>query len=54
MANATPDSRMPRRFNAITSRIATTQNNTLCWATNGIAEPMFDIAEAVETATVRT
>ena len=54
MANATPDSRIPRRFNAITSRIALTQNSTLWLATNGIAEPMFDIADAVETATVRT
>ncbi len=28
--------------------------NTLWSATNGKAEPMFDIAEAVETATVST
>ena len=54
MANASPDSRIPRRFNAVTSRIAATQNHTLWWATIGTAEPMFDIADAVETATVRT
>ena len=54
MANAAPDSRIPRRFNAITSRMAATENNTLFCATTGTAEPMFDIADAVETATVRT
>jgi hypothetical protein len=54
MANATPDSRTPRRFSAITNRIAHTQNSTLWLATNGTADPMFDMADAVETATVRT
>ncbi len=54
MANATPDSRTPRRFSAITSRMEATQKNTLCSATIGMAEPMFAIADAVETATVRT
>lgn len=54
IAKATPDSRTPRRFNAITNRMAATQKNTLCSATIGTAEPMLAIAEAVETATVRT
>ena len=54
MANAVPDSRMPRRFIDIRIRIAATANHTLCWATNGTADPMFDIAEAIDTATVST
>jgi hypothetical protein len=35
------------------SRIAATANKTLCSLMNGIAEPMFDIAEDIDTATVR-
>ena len=31
-----------------------TANSTLCWATKGTADPMFDIAEDIETATVST
>ena len=54
MAKAVPDSRMPRRLIAVSSTIATTANNTLCWAMNGTAEPMLDIAEAIDTATVST
>ncbi len=54
MANAVPDSRMPRRFSDASSRIATTANSTLCWAMNGTAEPMFAIAEDIDTATVST
>ena len=45
---------MPRRFIDASIRIATTANNTLCWSTNGTAEPMFDIAEDIDTATVST
>ena len=45
---------MPRRFIDVSSRIATTANNTLCWAMNGTAEPMFDIADDIDTATVST
>ncbi|ETZ99785.1 hypothetical protein I547_5334 [Mycobacterium kansasii 824] len=44
----------PRRFIAVTSTMALTAKNTLCSYTKGIAEPMFDIADAIETATVRT
>ena len=36
------------------SRIATTANNTLWVAMNGTADPLFDIAEDIDTATVRT
>ncbi len=34
--------------------MAATANNTLCSATNGTADPMFDAAAEIETATVRT
>ena len=54
IANAVPDSRMPRKFMEAKSRIAMTANNTLCVAMNGIAEPIFDIAEDIDTATVST
>ena len=53
MANAVPDSRMPRRFTAVNTTIAATPNATLCWAMNGTAEPMLAMADAVDTATVR-
>ena len=52
MANAVPDSRIPRRLTAVNSTMAVTANATLCWAMKGTAEPMLDIAEAIETATV--
>ena len=45
---------MPRRFSAVSSAIAVTANATLWWAMNGTAEPMLDIAEAIDTATVST
>ena len=54
MANAVPDSRMPRRFIDARSRIAMTANNTLCSLMNGTADPMLDIADAIDTATVST
>ncbi len=54
MANAVPDSRMPRRLIDARIRIAMTANNTLCWLMNGTADPMFDIAEDIDTATVST
>ena len=53
MAKRVPDSRMPRRLAAVNNTIAVTANATLCWAMNGTAEPMLDIAEAIDTATVR-
>ena len=31
-----------------------TANNTLCSSMNGTADPMFDIAEDIDTATVST
>ena len=31
-----------------------TANNTLCSLMNGTAEPMFDIADDIDTATVST
>ena len=54
IANAVPDSRMPRRFSDASTRMAATANSTLCWAMNGTADPMFDIADAIDTATVST
>ena len=54
MANAVPDSRIPRRLAAVISTIADTAKITLCSAMNGTAEPMLDIAAATETATVST
>jgi hypothetical protein len=54
IANAVPDSRIPRRFAAVSSTMATTAKRTLCSAMNGTAEPMLDIAEAIDTATVST
>ena len=54
MAKAVPDSRRPRRFAEARIRIAMTANNTLCWLMNGTADPMLDIADAIDTATVST
>ena len=54
MANAVPDSRIPRRFMDARSKIAITANNTLWVSMNGTADPMFDIADDIDTATVRT
>ena len=54
MAKADPDSRIPRRLTAVSSTIAVTAKATLWWATNGRADPMFDIADAIDTATVKT
>ncbi len=54
IANAVPDSRIPRRFIDASSRIAITANNTLWVLMNGTADPMFDIADDIETATVST
>ncbi len=54
MAKAVPDSRIPRRLSEARIKMAATANSTLCWAMNGTADPMFDIAEAIDTATVRT
>ena len=54
MANAVPDSRIPRRLIAVSSTMAVTAKTTLCWAMNGTAEPMLDIADAMDTATVST
>ena len=54
MANAVPDSRIPRRLIAVRITMAATANSTLCVATNGTAEPMFDAADEIETATVST
>ncbi len=31
-----------------------TANSTLCWLMKGTAEPMFDIADDIDTATVST
>ncbi|SLJ82847.1 Uncharacterised protein [Mycobacteroides abscessus subsp. abscessus] len=54
IANAVPDSRTPRRFTAVSNAMATTANSTLWVATNGMAEPMLEAAEEIETATVST
>ena len=37
---------------AVSTRIATTANTTLCSATTGISAPMLAAAEEIETATV--
>ena len=52
IAKAAPDSRIPRRFTAVSSTIATTANCTLCVATYGISAPMFAAAAEIDTATV--
>jgi hypothetical protein len=52
IANATPDSRTPRRLMAVSSRIATTANATLFSATIGISAPTLAAAAEIETATV--
>ena len=54
MAKAVPDSRIPRRFNEARTMIAVTANHTLWSSTKGIAEPMFDAADDIDTATVST
>ena len=54
MAKAVPDSRIPRRFSEARIRMAATANSTLCCAMNGTADPMLDIAEDIDTATVST
>jgi hypothetical protein len=51
-ANAAPDSRMPRRFTAVSSTIAPTANHALCSATNGTSAPTFAAAAEIDTATV--
>ena len=53
MANAVPDSRMPRRFNAVMTTMIPTAHSTGCRPTTPTAEPMLATPEAVETATVR-
>jgi hypothetical protein len=54
IANATPDSRIPRRFIDVSTAIATTEMATLWWATHGTTEPRLATPEAVDTATVST
>ena len=54
IAKAVPDSRIPRRLIDANNRIAITANSTLWVLTNGTADPMFDIAEDIDTATVST
>ena len=53
IANAAPDSRMPRRFSAHTTAMMPSENHTGWSATMLIAEPMFATPAAVDTATVR-
>ncbi len=52
-ANALPDSRMPRRFSAVTTMMIAMENSTGCAPTTPIADPMLATPEAVDTATVR-
>ena len=52
MAKAVPDSRIPRRFTAVSSTIAPTANDTLCSATSGTSAPMLAAAAEIDTATV--
>jgi hypothetical protein len=54
IANAVPDSRMPRRFAEASRRIARTAKITLWSLMNGTAEPMLFMAEDIDTATVST
>jgi hypothetical protein len=54
IAKSLPDSLTPRRFISVSSTITATAHSTLCWTTNGTAEPRFSMPEAMETATVRT
>ncbi len=54
IANAVPDSRIPRRLADARSRIAATAKKTLWSLTNGTADPMLLIADAIDTATVST
>ncbi len=53
IASSVPLSRTPRRFIAASSTMARTANSTLCSATNGTADPMFAVADEMDTATVR-
>jgi len=50
MANAVPDSRIPRKFIAVSTTIAATAKLTLWVATKGSAEPIFEAAEEIDTA----
>ncbi len=45
---------MPRKFNDANTRMAMTAKSTLCSAMNGTADPMFDAADDIDTATVST
>ncbi len=54
IANSVPDSLTPRRFINVSSTITATAHSTLCWTTNGIAEPRFSMPEEIDTATVIT
>src|SRR4051812_48910320 len=54
IAKAFPDSRMPRRFNAVSTETITMDASTLCSATHGTADPMLATPDEVDTATVST
>ena len=54
MANATPASRMPRRFIAASTATTVTATPTGWSRANGQAEPMFATPDETDTATVST
>src|ERR1700742_1217375 len=51
IANAAPDSLMPRRLATVSSAITARQNSGVWAPMNGIAEPMLAMPEDVDTAT---
>ncbi len=54
IAKSVPDSRTPRRFITVSSRITPIAQGTLFSTTKGTAEPRFSMPEEIDTATVST
>ena len=54
MANTRPDSRVPRRFATVSTRIRPTAMITACGDSAGIAEVTATTPEVTDTATVIT
>ena len=52
-ANSSPDSRTPRRFPSVSTRMQPSESSTWCEASDGATEVSAKTPAATETATVR-
>ena len=52
MANAVPDSRMPRRFSSVMTSTTSTASSTRCEFSDGTADRKLATPEETDTATV--